>query len=860
LTLSLAEVGRDAVALVGGKGANLGELIRAGFQVPEGFCVTTAAYAQVAAGAGLEPILRDLARTKPEDQRRLAALAAQAHDALRHAAVPNPVESAIRDAYAALCLESGDVAVAVRSSATAEDLLEASFAGQQDTFLGIAGSDAVVDAVRRCWASLWTERAVAYRAANRIDLASVRLCAVVQRMVPAQAAGVLFTADPVSGRRRRSVIDAVRGLGEALVSGHANPDHFVVDLDSMDVSGPTRDGCLDVEEARSLARIGAQVEAHYSQPQDIEFAVDGERRLWLLQARPITTLFPLPASADGGGLRVYVNLNVLQGVFQPLTPMGIDLFRRIATAGAALLGYEVDPARGPALLTPLAGRLFLDATPILTDETGRRIALAVLGVMEPLTGGILRQVTADPRLERPRKASRLRLAARLLGVMRRAEVPPRVLGALINPERTRRKAYADVEGVLAGIEEVEGAREALDRAEWLALQIPRRLFARVLPPAALGIFSLSLARRVARKAGVEEDAMAATRGLPHNLTTEMNLDLWARAQRMRAAGAERLLEETPPATLAARYQAGKLPVPVKEEMAGFLRRYGFRGVAEIDAGVARWEEDPTHVFGALANMLRLRDPDLAPDVQFRRAAESAEESMRRAVAQAGPLHAAMLRVLFGRVRALGGMRESPKFYAVAALSHCRRLLLRAGRALEEAGRIRKADDILFLTFAEAREALDGKDQRGLVAARRAEHVREWGRRRLPRVLLSDGTSLYGEASPIPGGGSSLTGSAASPGVYSGKARVVLEPSGARLDPGEVLVAPFTDPGWTPLFMTAGALVMEMGGMMSHGSIVAREYGIPAVVGVPAATTVIRTGQRVTVDGTKGQVLLDTQED
>ena len=354
--------------------------------------------------------------------------------------------------------------------------------------------------------------------------------------------------------------------------------------------------------------------------------------------------------------------------------------------------------------------------------------------------------------------------------------------------------------------------------------------------------------------------MAATRGLPHNLTTEMNLDLWARAQRIRAAGAEKLLWEMPPAALGDRYQAGTLPAAVQEEVGGFLRRYGFRGVAEIDAGVARWVEDPTHVFGALANMLRLRDPDLAPDVQFRRAAESAEESMRRAVAQAGPLHATMLRVLFGRVRALAGMRESPKFYAVAALSHCRRLLLRAGRELEEAGRIQKADDILFLTFAESREALDGKDQRALVAARRVEHAREWGRRRLPRVLLSDGTSFYGEASPIPGGGSSLTGSAASPGVYSGKARVVLEPSGARLDPGEVLVAPFTDPGWTPLFMTAGALVMEMGGMMSHGSIVAREYGIPAVVGVPAATTVIRTGQRVTVDGTKGQVLLDTQED
>ena len=356
--------------------------------------------------------------------------------------------------------------------------------------------------------------------------------------------------------------------------------------------------------------------------------------------------------------------------------------------------------------------------------------------------------------------------------------------------------------------------------------------------------------------------MVITRGLPHNVTTEMDLELWEITRRLRTAGFGRLLEESPPSELAASYLAGQLPDEVQGQVRQFLQVYGFRGVAEIDVGVPRWEDDPTHVFGVLTNLVRIRDPGLSPDVQFRRAGEAAGEAMRRAIQQArrsgfgGMPRAVLLRYLFRRVRVLGGLRESPKFYAVAALGICRKLLLSVGRELAEAGRIEKPDDVFFLTLAETREALSGKDRRHLVLARRAEYERESRRRRQPRVLLSDGSAFYGERPTTVGGDArTLTGSVASPGVYTGPARVVLDPVGARLEPGEVLVAPSTDPGWTPLFMTAGALVMEMGGMMSHGSIVAREYGIPAVVGVPGATASITSGQVVTVDGEKGLVRL-----
>jgi phosphohistidine swiveling domain-containing protein len=351
--------------------------------------------------------------------------------------------------------------------------------------------------------------------------------------------------------------------------------------------------------------------------------------------------------------------------------------------------------------------------------------------------------------------------------------------------------------------------------------------------------------------------MAVTRGLRHNRTTEMNLDLWARAKRLRGAGLSELLADTAPGALAKRYVERDLPQPVLDEVGGFLAEYGFRAVAEIDAGVPRWDEDPGQVFSALANLMQIKDEATAPDVQFKRAQKSAEESIRRALAATRGFDRIRLRFLFRNVRALAGVRESPKFYAIKALTACRRLLQNAGAELAARGRLEDAEDIFFLTLPEARMAVAGEDLRELVTARKVERRRELARRRLPRLLLSDGTAYYGDTAGQSGGdSSSLAGSAASPGVYSGTARVILEPAGAHLEPGEVLVAPFTDPGWTPLFMTAGALVMEMGGMMSHGSIVAREYGIPAVVGVPAATTAITTGQRVTVDGTKGVVLLD----
>jgi pyruvate,water dikinase len=341
----------------------------------------------------------------------------------------------------------------------------------------------------------------------------------------------------------------------------------------------------------------------------------------------------------------------------------------------------------------------------------------------------------------------------------------------------------------------------------------------------------------------------------------MDLRLWALAREVRGdTAAARAVRETPPERLARDYRGGALPPKLQAALGEFLRLYGHRGVAEIDLGLPRWSEDPTYILGVLANYLRLDDPELAPDVQFRRAAREAEEmvaELARRASRRGRLRGGLVWFLLNRARALAGLREVPKFFAVLVLAQARALLREVGEEMAGSGLLERAEDIFFVTPPEAGAALAGEDLRSTVRERRAGYEHELGRRRVPRVLLSDGTEPTAEEAPVAAADGALRGTPASPGAVRAKARVILDPTGARLEPGEILVAPSTDPGWTPLFLTAGGLVMEMGGAMSHGAVVAREYGIPAVVGVPDATDRIATGQWITVDGSAGTIATES---
>jgi len=837
---SLASLRASDGAVAGGKGANLGELIAAGFPVPDGFVVTTEAYVLAAREASVDP-----------------ADPAAAAERLRTHDMPATIAAAVVEVYRAL----GGGPVAVRSSATAEDLPGASVAGQQDTYLNVAGEDALIDAIRRCWASLWNERAVAYRRANGIDDQGVALAVVVQRMVDARAAGVLFTADPITGRRGRAVIDVAPGLGEAVVSGAVDPDHVAADPLTGEIVERRIKGdsaVLDDVEVRTLATLGARIERHFGAPQDIEFAVDGDGRVWIVQSRPITTLFPLPAGLPDPDvdLRVYFSGNVFQGYFEPITPMGMEPFRTLGeTVRKAFTAGRRDGGGHPPVVE--AGmRVYLDVTPILRDAVGRVAIQRATAIGEARSSVVMSRLASDPRVAPP-SASRIRSVRRLVPLLLRSGIPMLVLRVLRSPAAAPRRYVREIEDATR-IDLPPDATSAarVDAFERLMRSGPPRVFPRLVSLVIAGMLSYIAASRLLGDRARQDELQRLTRGLAHNPTTEMDLALWSLATEIRRDPASRdaVLQGTP-ADLAAAYAAGTLPHPLQTGLSTFLARYGFRSVGEIDLGVPRWAEDPTHLLGAIANYLRLEDDALAPDAQFTRGAREAEAMIATLVGRVGGPRRLLLRFFLRRLRALMGLREAPKFHLIRRIwTPLRNLLRPVGDELASAGRIASADDVFFLTLAEVRAVIAGEDLHDVVAERRAIFVRERARRHIPRVLLSDGTDA--EIALVPAAAGDLRGSPASPGSVTAKARVILSPQGARLEPGEILVAPSTDPGWTPLFLTAGGLVMEMGGMMSHGAVVAREYGIPAVVGVAGATERITTGQLLTVDGSAGAVSLE----
>ncbi|WP_166186901.1 PEP/pyruvate-binding domain-containing protein [Paenarthrobacter ureafaciens] len=920
--LTLDRIRSGMLAEVGGKAANLGEMSTAGLPVPPGFCLTTAAYCRALDGAALGEVLAALDGTDVVDY-SLDALAARARSVVLAAGVPPEVAEEVRTAYNRL---GPEVPVAVRSSATAEDLPFASFAGQQDTFLNVVGVDAVLDAVSRCWASLWTDRAVSYRTAHGIRHSTVALAVVVQQMIDAATAGVMFTANPLTGRRQEAVIDASPGLGEAVVSGAVNPDQYVVDIRSrhiltrtigdrrveirplpgggteriehsgqlgkagLDAAAIGTDGevsrvepCLTDHQIRALAALGDRVEQHYAAPQDTEWAMDRDGKLWLTQARPITTLYPRPTrTPSSGGEHAFLNFSLAQGLTRPLTPMGLAGIRLIASCVARRAGFDVpDPRTGPSPYYEAGQRIFFDITSVLRSRVGRALAPRIFDIMEARSAALIRRLSDDPRFAMTNKTP-FKLIRHVAPVAARYRVPETVLRGLFRPAAAMRQ-LDKVSQDLKDAFDLPVSAASHQRLQHVEQILGERIFAtvpQVLPLPALGFALLALVRKLLGPDVSYDELQTVIRGLPHNVTTEMDLALWELASKIgQDPEAVEFFVSRGAAELAEAYKAGGLPARPQAGLERFLAEYGDRAVAEIDIGMPRWSEEPTHILGVLGNYLRLgqgvdgpgaggspRQPEPTPQPdparQFENAATEAEDQVARLVARGrtkSALHAAVIRFALDRTRRYAGLRELPKYNLVLGLAEARRHMVRIGRELAEAGRLDEADDVFFLDFKDVELALAGTGFQQVVAERRQDYDRELQRRHIPRMLLSDGTEP--EAVVDPGAKESaanasagvLTGSAASTGTVTGLARVVMDPVGAHLEPGEILVAPSTDPGWTPLFLTAGGLVMEMGGPNSHGAVVAREYGIPAVVGVPDATVRIATGQRITVDGASGTV-------
>ena len=478
--------------------------------------------------------------------------------------------------------------------------------------------------------------------------------------------------------------------------------------------------------------------------------------------------------------------------------------------------------------------------------------------MEARSAVALRSLFDDPRLAvEPR--SLVHELKPLLRVGARMRLPLIAAQALISPRAARTPTGADddrpAEPTGRGTGRVD--RRTADSGDRLPAANSIVVGPKALPPALGGLVALLVARRLLGDAAGTAELETVLRSLPANVTTQMDLQLWDLATRLRAdPAAAAALADGEPSELAGRYRAGTLPPVLQRELASFLDRFGFRAVAEIDLGVPRWSEDPTHLLGVLAGYLRMPADAEPADRHFTRGAAEAEAMIRTLAGRVGPARGRVVAFALGRARQLLGLREMPKFVIVSVFAAARRELLRIGDDLVAVGRLSASGDVALLDFREIRSAVEGFDARELVERRRDERSAGTGRRHVPRLMLSDGTDVEAAAGSAPGPApdGALTGTPASSGIVTARARVVLDPTGARLEPGEILVAPSTDPGWTPLFLTAGGLVMEMGGANSHGAVVAREYGIPAVVGVPGAIDRIVTGDLITVDGARGVVI------
>lgn len=867
--LDLQEADGTQVAVVGGKGAHLGALSRIeGVRVPDGFCVTTDAFRRIMAQApSIDDLLDQLSRPDPDDGEGIRTLSARIRESVEGVTVPADLAAEITGSLARL---GERTACAVRSSATAEDLPTASFAGQQDTYLNVIGPAAVLRHISRCWASLFTERAVIYRGRNGIDHRTVHMAVVVQRMVFPRASGILFTADPVTGNRKVATVDAGFGLGEALVSGLVNPDVFKV-RDGAVVgrtiaakqlavqplpAGGTREVAVDPrrreqpaltdDQALRLVALGRRIETRFGSPQDIEWCLaDDDFRI--VQSRPITTLFPVPVPESGDEAnRVYLSVGHQQMMTDAMKPLGLSVWRLTAMAPMLEAG----------------GRLFVDATPRLASPASRTGLLDVVGRGDPLIRDALETVLDRgfiPSLPDagpggpPAAAPAGSGAAGTPGAPAPVETDPAVvtelmersrasLAALTGDIRTRTgpalfdfllEAFAEHKRVLGDPLSLQVIMAGMEATWWLNDKLLEWL-------------------------GEKNAADTLTLSAPDNVTSEMGLALLDVADVirprpevvafLRGVGDEDFLDEL-----------AKVPggADARDAIDSYLDRYGMRCVGEIDITRPRWRERPGALVPVILDNVRNFGPGAAGrrfEEGRRKAREKEQDVLSRLRALPdGDRKADETGRMIDRVRTFVGYREYPKYGIISRYFVYKRALLAEAERLVGAGVLAERDDVFHLTFQEFHDVARTERVDDRLIRRRKEAFRSYRALTPPRVLTSEGEALNGAYRRDDAPDGALIGLPVSAGTVEGRARVILDMARADLEVGDILVTAHTDPSWSPLFVGIAGLVTEVGGLMTHGAVIAREYGLPAVVGVERATRLIRDGQRIRVHGTDGYV-------
>ncbi|MCM3039692.1 phosphoenolpyruvate synthase [Paenibacillus motobuensis] len=858
LVLDFQEMDKTQLWLVGGKGLNLGELSKIqGIQVPEGFCITTAGYQKaIQQNETYHVLLGRLTMLKVQDRDQIGEISRKIRQIITELEIPSDVVEAVAHYLSQFGEEH---AYAVRSSATAEDLPHASFAGQQDTYLNVIGKDAILQHISKCWASLFTERAVIYRMQNGFDHRQVYLSVIVQKMVFPQASGIMFTADPVTGSRKVVTIDASFGLGEALVSGLVSADCYKVREEEivekriaakkLAIYGRKEGGTeteqiapdlqmsqtITEQQILQLAHIGRQIEAYLGQPQDIEWCLANDT-FYIVQSRPITTLYPIPETNDQEN-HVYLSVAHQQMMTDPIKPLGLSFYLLIT----------------PAPMRKAGGRLFVDVAPRLATPVGRENLLNTVE-SDPLIKGALMTIIKRDFIKLLPKDQTAPIQGRSnTNMLAQFKNDPTIVSDLIKRSQT------SIEELKQNIQAKSGA-DLFDFILEDIQQLKKILF----DPQSTAVFMSAMEasswinENMYKWLGEKNAADTVSQSVTNNITSEMGLALLDVADVIRPypevidylqhVKDDDFIDEL------VKFKGGR---ETREAIYDFLGKYGMRCTGEIDITRTRWSEKPITLVPMILGNIKNFEPN-ASSRKFEQGRQEALAKEQELLDRLKPLpdgeqKAKETKRMIDLVRNFIGYREYPKYGYISRYFVYKLALLKEAERLVQIGVIHEKEDIYYLTFEELHEVVRTNQLDYRIIGKRKDEYKLYEKLTPPRVITSDGEIITGEYKRENLPAEAIAGLPVSSGVIEGRARVILKMEDADLEEGDILVTSFTDPSWTPLFVSIKGLVTEVGGLMTHGAVIAREYGLPAVVGVEDATRLIKDGQRIRVNGTEGYI-------
>ncbi|HEV3414943.1 MAG TPA: phosphoenolpyruvate synthase [Puia sp.] len=831
--LSFQEIDRTNRMAVGGKGGNLAEL--SGLKeihVPDGFCVTTEAYEAITANIPeLNDLLNELSRFKAEDRKNISEISGKIRAAIERTHIP---ENILEEISAALTTFGESDAFAVRSSATAEDLPTASFAGQQDTYLNIFGKQAILKHISKCWASLFTDRAVTYRIRNSYDHRQVHLSVIVQKMVSPEVSGIMFTADPITGNRKLLSVEAGFGLGEAFVSGLVSPDRYKVEEEEIVdkfLTAQQNNQTLTEQQILQLARIGRQIETHFGCPQDIEWCL-ADKKFYILQSRPVTTLYPIPETNDREN-HVYVSVGHQQMMTDPMKPLGLSFFRLTTARPMFTAG----------------GRLFVDVAPDLASPTKRDILVNVLGKSDPLIKDALTTIIERKNFIEPLPNDAQ--AKPSVDYQTLTDYDPSIVADLIGSRQ------AAVEDLRQTIQTKSGS----DLVDFILEDIVR-LRKCLADPQSFGVLMTAMNAtswiNEKMKEWLDETGAADTLSFSvrDNITAEMGLELLQVADIIRpypeVINYLQQVKDNNFLNELTTFDGGR---ESRDAIVAYLDKYGMRCAGEIDITKPRWSERPLILVPMILNNIRNFEPNSGKRKYeqgqmeaFRKEKELLDRLLKLPDAEQ---KVKQTKRMIDLIRNFIGYREYPKYHMISRYFIYKQALLKEAERLVQANVVPEKEDIYYLTLEEFGEVIRANKLDYQVVANRKSDHKLYESLTPPRVMTSDGEIITGryKRSSLPA--DAIVGLPVSSGLTEGRARVVINMEDADMEEGDILVTKFTDPSWTPLFLSIKGLVTEVGGLMTHGAVIAREYGLPAVVGVEHATRLIKDGQRIRVNGTDG---------